>query len=368
LQIEMPTVALNRLIVLYKANAPIIQDLGIQEVRIIHRRSHETAAPVSKGESRNTILPPADTDVAGPNDQTSLALRWQKAALGYQRPGVAPFMADLEQMEFCYVPPGPFWMGSEESFEDGYSQHLNDRLNYGYWIARCPVTIAQFRAFVQDQDNQSPEYRVRGLDERSWRGPDNSPVAWVTWDEALIFCYWLTMRWHGLLPKGYQVTLPSEAEWEKAARGGLMIPVTPIITRAGDGFSIPTGQLLKENPNPKRRYPWGDELDPSRANYQDTDIGLPSEVGRFPTGVSPYGCLDMAGNVWEWTRSLDRPYPYRPDEREDLRALENWGRRVLRGGSFASSEWEVRCSSRTIGFQLRSRDRGWRLAVPIPIF
>ncbi len=201
-----------------------------------------------------------------------------------------------------------------------------------YYIARYPVTVAQFRAFVEDSGYQ-PE------DKESLQGLPNHPVVYVTWYEALKYCDWLTQRlleWQGtpeplaalLNREGWRMSLPSEAEWEKAARGT-------------DG----------------RIYPWGDKPDPQRANYDETGINVTSAVGCFPAGVSPYGCLDMAGNVWEWTRSLwgtgwqkpDFKYPYNPkDGREDMEAPDNV-LRVLRGGAFWHYHGYVRCAYRNWG-------------------
>jgi formylglycine-generating enzyme required for sulfatase activity len=187
-----------------------------------------------------------------------------------------------------YVSPGPFLMGSSSADPtanpDEQPQHTLPLA--GYWIARHPVTVAQFKTFVQQSGHQPRAATCL-------RGEANWPVVNVTWEEALAYCRWLSQR--SSLP----VTLPSEAEWEKAARG-----------REG------------------RLYPWGDQP-PTEAvcNFEQL---MP--VGAFsPQADSPYGCADM-GNVWEWTRSLYRPYPYRPqDGRESLLSEEE---RVIRGVTF----------------------------------
>lgn len=244
----------------------------------------------------------------------------------------ARYLPKDDLLGFVEISPGPFLMGSDqrcdlEAYDYECEQHevtLTD-----YYIARYPVTVAQFQAFVEDSGYQ-PE------DNSSVRGVANHPVMGITWYEALKYCDWLTERlrgWAGtpeplatrIRNEGWMVTLPSEAEWEKAARGT-------------DG----------------RLYPWGDKADRNRANYADTRIKSTSAVGCFPTGASPYGVEDLSGNVWEWTRSLwgtdfTRPayhYPYQPtDGREDVSAPRDI-RRVVRGGAFSDDLGYMRCASR----------------------
>lgn len=134
----------------------------------------------------------------------------------------------------------------------------------------------------------------------------------VSWHDALAYCRWLSQV------TGKAVTLPSEAEWEKAARGD----------------------------RDRREYPWGDNFDATRCNCSELGVGDTTPVGIFSNGGSPYGCLDMAGNVWEWTRSLYKVYPYNPvDGREELGASDDEGR-VVRGGSFYNLDSNVRCAAR----------------------
>jgi len=214
---------------------------------------------------------------------------------------------------FVEVPAGSFRMG------DGEAQREVELP--AFYIARFPVTVAQFRAFVAESGYEADPAALEGV--------ANHPVVYVSWEDAVAYCHWLTERlrgaaslrgaadtdlfWQRLARCELTVTLPSEAEWEKAARGT-------------DG----------------REYPWGAEASPERANYGDTRILEPSTVGCFPGGASPYGCEEMSGNVLEWTRSL-------PQEAES-------GLRVLRGGAFDLDAGYARCAFRYWNFV---RYRGW---------
>ena len=181
------------------------------------------------------------------------------------------FLPDEPLLGFVEVPAGPFQMGSDEDSDEQPPHSVNLP---AFYIARYPVTVAQFQAFVDATDFEPGS--VNAL-----RDPASRPVRCVNWHEALAYCDWLTetlKEWEQTpeslakrLAQGWRFTLPTEAQWEKAARGT-------------DG----------------RTYPWGEDADPNKANYGDTGIGDTSVVGCFPGGKSPYEIEDMSGNVWEW--------------------------------------------------------------------
>jgi formylglycine-generating enzyme required for sulfatase activity len=158
-------------------------------------------------------------------------------------------------------------------------------------------------------------------------------VAYVSWYDAMAYCGWLAKV------TGQSYNLPSEAEWEKAA-----------------SWDAALGR--------KWIWPWGDEWDETRCNSEERGISDTTPVDAYPRGASRYGVLDMAGNVYEWTRSLHKGYLYDPtDGREDLSAQ---GRRVFRGGSFVYGPDHARCACRGRDIpDLRDWDIGFRLVAPI---
>ncbi len=274
--------------------------------------------------NRSGAMSPRDRAIAGAD----------LAKLGDPRRYLAPHSAaDLAETPFCYVPAGEFWLGSEERKEEQPVEKLD--LNYGYWLARYPVTAGQFKLFLAESG-----YKMQGDRDYVENDPATYPARAVSWHDALAFCRWLAQA-TGV--KG--VTLPSEVEWEKGARGGLKYPKTPILEKLGDLPQQPDVGEWQENELEKRLYPWGNEFEPTRTNSKESGIGEPSPVGAFPGGSSPYECEEMMGNVWEWSRSHWGSYPYQLDgKREDLRAGNDVGR-VLRGGACYSGRTDVRCSS-----------------------
>lgn len=176
-----------------------------------------------------------------------------------------------------------------------------------YEIGRVPVTNQEYHQFAWSSGHPLP---------RDWIGfhyPEAMaahPVVGITKSDALAYCQWISAQTR------MNFRLPTEAEWERAARG------------------VDT-----------RLYPWGEEFDPWRCNTDEGGKRETTEVGVYsPSGDSPWGVADMAGNVWEWTASLLQPYPYNPnDGREDP---ERKGRAVIRGGSWYYSRKLARCTAR----------------------
>lgn len=252
----------------------------------------------------------------------------------------------VDAIRFCHVPAGTFFMGRGEH-DDKYGSFYPETpaddydVGYDFWIAQYPVTVAQFQAFITDSG-------VEVGDSAALKADENTPVVWVSQQEAWAFCDWLTERWQraGLLPNSLRVSLPNEPEWEKAARGGVRIPAAPSIADVTE-LNFFDQYAMQPNPEPRRCFPWGNEINNECANYA-MRIGTTSTPGIFQKGISPYGCHDLAGNVWEWTRSQrgDYPYPtvgtaaYAQRERQHISVC------VLRGGAFSYNHDGVRCAVR----------------------
>jgi len=202
----------------------------------------------------------------------------------------------LGGMEFMRVPAGNFLMGSDNGRDNEKPQHTLD-IPYDYWMARFPVTNEQYNLYVKAKGIKHPV--------SDWEKKKDHPVVNVSWNDTNEYCQWLNQMQNAeLKSQNLEIRLPSEAEWEKAARGT-------------DG----------------REYPWGNTFDKNKCNSEESGKGGTTSVGFYsPQGDSPYGCADMAGNVWEWTCSLYKPYPF--DIKNMVTKASDNVRLSLRGGSW----------------------------------
>ena len=241
-----------------------------------------------------------------------------------------------DEQQMMLIPAGAFWMGSETGRMDERPRHRVEL--DAYQIDTYEVSNARYARFVD-----AGGYADQGLwssagwawktrlhvsspahwSNSAWNGP-TQPVVGVSWFEAEAFCRYVGKR------------LPTEAEWEKAARG-----------------------------DDERQFPWGNDWDPTRANGPGGSTTKP--VGSYPTGVSPYGVHDMAGNVWEWVADWYDERYYASSPAANPTGPSSGTERVFRGGSwFSSQPTSLRSAFRehTNGFEFGLRDTmtGFRCA------
>jgi formylglycine-generating enzyme required for sulfatase activity len=253
---------------------------------------------------------------------------WAKAylaSLDWTRPkpgtNPKPERSPKDGMALIYIPAGTFVMGDndEDLLKSGpeHTVYLDS-----YWMDETEVTNAMYllcvaagKCIIPVQESRNPYIRNPIY--------ANYPVIYVRWDDASNYCAWAGRR------------LPTEAEWEKAARGT-------------DG----------------RIYPWGDEEpNPGLANYGN-NLGEPLPVDRYPSGASPYGVLNMTGNVREWVNDWYSPIYYRHSPLENPPGPNAGRSRALRGGSFLDDARQIRVYNRFGHFSLSSgADRGFRCAM-----
>lgn len=266
------------------------------------------------------------------------------------------YLAAHDLLGFVRIPADPeFCIGTRAAdrarvaeVAGAQEDEINDILTptKSFYIARYPVTVAQFNAFVVASGLPTSAENLASE-------PGSRPILLHVRSEATAYADWLQERFttssalagHPIArlirEEGWRVTLPSELEWEKAARGGL----------TGTAFS------------------WGDDPDPERANYRDTGIGTSSAVGCFPP--NGYGLHDMLGNVWEWTRTAYKPYPNTADGDPLGTLVKQSGVRLIpvRGGSWLDHRITTRCADRSGGLHWRRRGHlGFRLVLrPAPV-
>ena len=255
----------------------------------------------------------------------------------------APLAPSSDLGDFVEIPGGPFTMGagpatSPDAFDNerwSAAQETGTVEVPTFYMARHEVSVAEFAAFAQATG--------WAADPRALAAPPTHPVAFVGWTDALSYTRWLTSslkaspsvpaRLRQLLDSGWRVSLPTEAQWEKAARG-----------------------------TDRRIYPWGNDQRRDRATFSTS---RPTPVGQRPCPECAHGLADMAGNLWEWTRSPYQPYPYdEADDRSNLDADALW---VMRGGGFADPPRLVRTTARGAAEPAARRPFiGFRVALVAP--
>lgn len=220
-----------------------------------------------------------------------------------------------------YIPGGTWTIGQSTAavndlvYRYGWTNLINEQpatmiTTTAFYLDRTEVTNAQYAAFVTATNHPVPRNAFDPVGLAIWNldgtiplTRTDHPVVNVTWPDAVAYCAWAGKR------------LPTEAEWERAARGD-------------DG----------------RIWPWGPEWDAARANTKESARGTTTAAGELTGGAGPYGTLDLAGNVWEWTNSLYLPYPYQPDDGREV--ASGSGARVLRGGSWFDEQAGAHTSGR----------------------
>ena len=235
---------------------------------------------------------------AAPSDKGA-----QESAAGHKQSNEKTASAQSQEPSMVLVPAGEFTMGNPTGDTD--EQPAHQVYLDAFSIDRYEVSVGQYAAFLQATGVNSPS------DWKTMNQPSNQkrPVANIDWADAVAYCKWVGKR------------LPTEAEWEKAARGT-------------DG----------------RLYPWGNEAPtPLHANYGETGLNNHGEsvpVGTLEEGKSPYGTYDMAGNVWEWVSDwYDHDY-YKNSPSQNPTGPPMGGYKVIRGGSWNSNPRALRSADR----------------------
>jgi serine/threonine-protein kinase len=219
------------------------------------------------------------------------------------QPTVEP--ANAPPADMVRVPAGLFTMGADDDANTAPAHTLN--IAAPFFIDHTEVTNQAYRACVQAGICQPPQQVSSLTHPHYYDNPEFAryPVVYVTWQDAQTYCAWRGRR------------LPTEAEWEKAARGD-------------DG----------------RLFPWGNDWDAKRVRLSGEDVGNSdmAAVGSFPQNASPYGALDMSGNAWEWTSSRGMAYPYAAGDGREVQSIA--GERVVRGGAWGSKALNARATAR----------------------
>jgi formylglycine-generating enzyme required for sulfatase activity len=223
--------------------------------------------------------------------------------------GIPENLTEIGGIQFVRIPAGKFIMGSKEdnslAYDDEKPQHTVN-IEKDFWMAKFPLTNEQYAIHVGEGKHPVND----------WKKKKNHPAVNVSWEGAMAYCKWFNGQHEDELQKhGLTLHLPTEAQWEKAARG--------------------------EYGN---EWPWGNDWDDKKCNNRESGPETTTPVDAYLQGESPYGVADMVGNAWEWTHTLYREYPYKAEDGRESK--KDTGIRVMRGGSWSSPRNGARCAFR----------------------
>ncbi|MBP1467952.1 formylglycine-generating enzyme family protein [Candidatus Chloroploca sp. M-50] len=304
----------------------------------------DSARPTTAHESEPAVAANQDND---PAQHLSALLANAKTPNALRE----PCLPSLITPPLIHIPAGSFRMGSSEAhrrFTEACEQPQHSLSLPDYWIGQTPITNAQFRPFVEGGGYTTHAYwtplgwqwreQYQIFQPRYWEHDQfnqaDYPVVGVSWFEAVAYCNWLSAQ------SSHLFRLPTEAEWEKAARG-------------------PDGWI----------WPWGNTWQATACNNKESGYDRPTLINQHRSGASPHGVLDMAGNVWEWcSTQTHKPYPYELEDEWTEAYLATHIGRSLRGGSWRSSRNQVRGAyCHAMGQSYRLVDFGFRVVSDLKV-
>jgi formylglycine-generating enzyme required for sulfatase activity/tRNA A-37 threonylcarbamoyl transferase component Bud32 len=249
---------------------------------------------------------------------------WESDFTGYSPVGF--------ELPMVYIPAGEFVMGSDDREAEIDEEPVHNVFLHGYWLGKYEVTFAKFDIFCRETGlytNPGAVSDKKRPADVGW-GRGELPVINVSWNDAVEFCKWVSAK------TGLRFQLPTEAQWEKAARGTDM-----------------------------RKYCWGNNP-PGRGlvNFKESQMGRTTPVTQFPGDISPYGVMGMSGNVWEWCRDWYSEDYYKNSPAMNPEGPAKGMTRVKRGGSWDANERGLRCTYRNSSYSAyRDYNLGFRLCV-----
>jgi len=287
--------------------------LGFLGIRALMNNSNANKTPEPTQTREETLIPTLQPTLISTKPIPTSTVKAEPSTTANPKFGIGSTMTLKDGMILLYVPAGEFTMGSEDGNADEKPVHTV--YLDAFWIDQAEVTNAMYAMCVEAGACNEPRSKSSGTRDNYYGKSefDNYPVVFVSWKDAYTYCRWASRR------------LPTEAEWEKAARGE-------------NAFT----------------YPWGNDRPNNNLLNYNKSVGDTAEVGKYPNGASPYGAYDMAGNVWEWVNDWYDAYPGNTVSSPGYGIIY----RVLRGGSWSNDDINIRSANRYFGLASVSGSNG----------